>query len=409
VNAHPARQPSNPLQKLHTAASYIALILFGSFALALAISSLNSNWSLGPFHPSPLSHTMPEEDFFNLWSAGNLVRESKLDWIYSSELFDHWKHVHFDPAILTEDWIYPPTVLLIGVPFSYLPLVPAFLLWNLLTTFGAVAIMRSARLPWSVIAVGLAGTASWRSLALGQYGIITGAFVIAGLVIAPRHPIRAGILLGFVTLKPQQGVIVPIAWLASRSWRAIASAALTFGILAAAVGLWLGPQSWALFLTHSRSMARAILEAPPPQPNINTGTSVFWMCRTMGSTVAAATYAQLLAGSIAVWLAYKAWRKHDVDSLTRVAFTVCLSLMVTPYGYTSDMVAFSIAVAIILRNDHWQLRLVHVFLWLWPLYCIIVTIETGILLTPPVVAIAAYLAWRQMHRTSEGGEMLRQP
>ena len=95
VNAHPARQPSNPLQKLHTAASYIALILFGSFALALAISSLTSNWSLGPFHPSPLSHTMPEEDFFNLWSAGNLVRESKLDWIYSSELFDHWKLVHF--------------------------------------------------------------------------------------------------------------------------------------------------------------------------------------------------------------------------------------------------------------------------------------------------------------------------
>jgi alpha-1,2-mannosyltransferase len=384
------------LKAFHVVLSWTLLVLFGAVAIYGSVHFTASDWSMGPFHPGPLSRTMPEEDFANLWSAGHLVRLGRLDWVYSSQLFEAWKQGQFGTSLRTQDWIYPPTVFLLGVPLSYLPLVPAFVLWDIGTLIAAILLLRWARLPWPILLAGLLGPATWRSLILGQYGTITGALVIAGLLMAASKPIRAGIMLGFVTLKPQQGVIVPVAWFAARFWRAIVAAGVTFGLLAGAIILWLGPQAWILFLTRSSMMARGILVTPPPQPNINTGVSVFWMCRTMGSSVAVAYDAQFVVAVIAVILTYLAWRKQNVDNLARIALTACLSLMITPYGYTSDMVAFSIAVAIIVNNNRWRLRVVDVFLWLWPFYCVIVTTVSGILFTPFVVAIAASLSWRQM-------------
>ena len=247
------------LTESHTVFSWMALVFFGSAAILGSIHSTEINWSTGPFHPSPLSHTMPEEDFANLWSAGHLVRFGRLNWVYSSHLFEAWKQGQFGSSLRTQDWIYPPTVFLVGIPLSYLPLLPAFFLWDIGTLIVAILLLRWARLPWKIMTIGLLGPATWQSLILGQYGTITGAMVIAGLLTAPRSPIRAGIILGLATLKPQQGIIVPIAWFAARFWRAISMAALTFGMLAMTIISLLGRHAWVLFFTHSRTMARGIL------------------------------------------------------------------------------------------------------------------------------------------------------
>lgn len=392
---------------VHVVLSWLLLLFFGAAAFKGSIRSETLYWSLGPFHPSPVTNTMPEGDFANLWSAGHLIRLGRIDWLYSSNLFTVWKHSQFGDSLIPQDWIYPPTVLLLGVPLSYLPLVPAFLVWDVGTLIVAIILLRWARLPWLILLVGLLGPATWRSLVLGQYGTITGALVVAGLLAAPNSPIRAGIMLGLATLKPQQGMIVPIAWLAARSWRAIAAAATTFVVLGGAVTAWLGWHAWGLFFKNSSAMGRIILDAPPPQDNINTGVSVFWMCRTLGSTITVAYAAQILVASIAVVLTYLAWRKPDVDAQARLAFTVCASLMVTPYGYTSDMVAYSIAVAILVKQNSWRIRLVDVFLWLWPYYGMIFTIRYGVLWTPAVVAVAAGLAWHQMHRNGRRRSAMR--
>jgi alpha-1,2-mannosyltransferase len=398
------------MKAFHVVFSWMVLVLLGAVAIYGSIHSTKINWSLGPLHPGPLTRTMPEEDFANLWSAGHLVRSGRLDWVYSSHLFEAWKQGQFGASLRTQDWIYPPTVFLLGVPLSYLPLVPAFILWDIGTLIAAVLLLRWARLPWPILLVGLLGPATWRALILGQYGTITGALVIAGLLVAANKPVRAGIMLGFVTLKPQQGIIVPIAWFATRYWRAIVAAGLTFGLLAATIILWLGKHAWVLFFTQSNLMARAILVMPPPQDNINSGVSVFWMCRTMGSNVAIAYDAQFIVALIAVILTFLAWRRQNADNLARIAFTACTSLMITPYGYTSDMVAFSIAVAIIVSNNRWRLRVIDVLLWLWPAYCALITVHSGILFTPFVVAAAAALSWRQMAgQTAMSGPTTQMP
>jgi hypothetical protein len=382
----------------HLVMSWFLLAFLGYWAFHFSVRSIGYAWSLGPYHPSPLSHTMPEEDFANLWAAGHLVRLGRLDWVYSSPLFEAWKQARFGASLRVQDWIYPPSVLLLGVPLSFLPLLPAFFLWDSVTLVIAILVLRWARLPWPILLVGLLGPATWRSLTLGQYGAITGALVIAGLMAAPGRPIRAGILLGLATLKPQQGVIVPVAWLAARAWRPIAAAAATLLALALLTSLLFGPHAWVLFFTNSSAMAKGILDLPPPQDNINTGVSVFWMCRTFGWQIGPSYDAQFAAAILAVGLTWFAWARPCADPLARIAFTACASLMITPYGYTSDMVAYSIGVAVIASRNGWRLRLVDVVLWFWPFYCTLVTKLSGLLLTPVFTAAAAGLAWRLMER-----------
>ena len=373
------------------------------FATLLEIRTL---WSQGAMHPTPPSGMVAEGDFTNLWMAGQLARLGHLDWLYTARLFESWRNHAFGARLVPEPWIYPPTVLLIGVPLSFLPLAAAYVLWNATSLLVAVLVLRHARLPWPILLIGLGAPASWRSLILGQYGVVTGALAVAGLLLAARQPIRAGILIGLCTLKPQQAVIVPVAWLAARNWRAIFAATAVFAAMALAILASLGSQPWMLFLTQSRLSMHAILEAPLPQPYINTGVSVFWMAHTLGAGFPAAYALQGLAATTAAVLVYKAWRRFDAEPLARMAATACLSLLVTPYGYTFDMVAYSIAVTAIVANNGWRIRLLEGLLWLWPGYCPMVSKATGIVLTPVCVAITAALAWRQMQRGRGGFAML---
>ena len=233
---------------------------------------------------------------------------------------------------------------------------------------------------------------------LGQYGVITGALVVAGLLLAPRYPFRAGIMLGLCTLKPQQAAIVPFAWLAARNWRAFVTAVSVTVVLAVMICGWLGIHAWTMFLTQSHLSMQALLEAPLPQPNISNGISVFWMARTLGFGMPEAYTLQGLSAVVAVIMVYRAWRLPKADPLARMAVTVCLSLLIVPYGYTCDMVAYSIAIAVVVANNGWRSRLIDGLLWLWPGYCQIVDPGQGMVLNPAFITITAAMAWQQMAR-----------
>lgn len=222
------------------------------------------------------------------------------------------------------------------------------------------------------------------------------ALLIASLLSAPAKPIRAGLMVGLMSMKPQLAVIVPIAWFAQRFWCAILAAMATLIIIAVIIDFTVGSHAWILFFTHSRLVTRAVLEAAPTQAYIDTGVSVFWLCRTLGAGVAFSYAAQSISALVFGALVYVAWRKPQVNERARVAFTACAGLMVVPYGYNCDMVAYSIALGIIVSLNNWRLRLVDMFLWIAPFYSVMLTTLYGILFMPFFIAMACYLAWRQM-------------
>ncbi len=351
---------------------------------------------------------LPTGDFANLWSAGRLSRAGHLRVLYASDAFTGWKQMQFGHAVLRDDWIYPPLVLPLGAVISLLPIPAGFLLWNAGTMAAMVWLLRFAGLGWGAVLLGVTCPAEWLCLIYGQYGGIISCLVFTGLVLGARRPVAAGIMLGLVTCKPQTGLLVPAAWLASRRWRAIATSCAVTAVLAVLPVLCFGPASWSLFLTRSRTMAVALVQAKFGQGYQLTGTSVFWMLRSFGMAVPGAYAGQIVAACFAGFAVFCLWRKPG-DVLRQASLTMFLSLFVAPYGFSVDMVGYSVALAVLAQRRGWRVNLFDGLLWLWPGYAAIVTHSTGVLLTPIVVGIAALSAWRELRRRDEPapGERIR--
>jgi hypothetical protein len=81
-----------------------------------------------------------------------------------------------------------------------------------------------------------------------------------------------------------------------------------------------------------------------------------------------------------------------------------LSLLATPYGYTDDMVGYSVALAACAARRGWRIDVLDAMLFLWPAFCPIVFMRTGVLLTPVVVAVAGLrVFWRGRGGVVTGG------
>src|SRR5271155_1877165 len=107
-------------------------------------------------------------------------------------------------------WSYPPLFLLIVILPAQLPYVTAFLLWCG-TTLGlyaltiaaiarrAAAFLVACAMPWAGV-----------EFMLGQNGFLTAAVIGAALLQLEKRPFVSGLLLGFLSYKPQFGILFPL-------------------------------------------------------------------------------------------------------------------------------------------------------------------------------------------------------
>ncbi len=359
-----------------------------------------------PFSADPPC-AAPQCDFSAFWPAGLLARQGSFRALYQPPSFLAWRQHVLGPAASALDWYYPPPVLLPAAAISTLPFELGFFVWVATLTGLAVIVLRSAALPWPVIGLGLLSPAALWNGELGQLGAITGSLLVAGLLALPAAPTRAGVWLGCLLFKPQAAILAPLALLAA-SRRALLAGTATAGAWLLVTTLLLGTAAWAGFFAYGQSSARAVLQLPFPAGTTDFfGVSVFWMVRSFGAGLRLAYTAQATAALLAAALAWRLWhRRSDADATSRMALTVFLSLLATPYGYTDDMVAYSIALAALARRRGWQTGLADALFWLWPGLCPIVTHRTGILVTPLVVALAV---WRTWHRAGLGVPLLPRP
>jgi hypothetical protein len=144
-------------------------------------------------------------------------------------------------------------------------------------------------------------------------------------------------------------------------------------------------------------MATALVEARFGQGYQLTGTSVFWMCRSFGCGLHAAFAMQIVAAALATIATYRVWRMPG-DPLPRVSLTMFLTFFILPYGFSADMVGYSIGLAILAQQRQWKVSLLDGLLWLAPGYTALLTASTGALLTPCIVGIAVFTGRRALYR-----------
>jgi glycosyl transferase family 87 len=190
----------------------------------------------------------PFPDFLLYWSAARVVITNGPGAIYSAPAFN---------AVVRAEWgsgppwpyLNPPVLAWILTPFALLPFSIAFGVWLVASTVALAASARLCGTGWLGVLSAFAFLPVFVALGTGQVAPL----VLLALVVMVRLErsgrwAEAGALLAILTVKPQLGLLVPVALLAAGRWRPVAVAAglgiavglatfLTFGL--AGTGAWL--------------------------------------------------------------------------------------------------------------------------------------------------------------------------
>jgi hypothetical protein len=243
-------------------------------------------------------------------------------------------------------WQHPPTMLLLIFPLAFLPYLASYGLWAGATVgafFFAARSIWNERLP---LFLALATPAAFQSLITGQTGFLTAALLSTVALFADRRPVLAGLAAGLLTVKPQLGLLIPIVFAASGSWRAFAVAAATGLALAGASVAAFGAESWTAFLgavaEHGGLMGSTVF----PYHKL---VSPFGGATMLGASAELAAVVQAAAGLLLAAAAAIVWRRTKETDL-RLAILCAAAPLATPYAFYYEAAVFIPAVLALARR-----------------------------------------------------------
>lgn len=291
-------------------------------------------------------------DFSQVWVAGLETLRGHPDQPFDVARHISEQHAQFGEKSDVYGWHYPPFFLAPAALLALLPYLEALAVWQIgtLTLYLAaiVCILRSSGLDLlRVIVAALAFPAVLINLAHGQNGFLTAALLGFGFAALEKRPSLAGLCLGLLAYKPQFAVVLPIALIAGRQWRAFLAAAATIAAMTLASVIAFGPQSWAAFF-NSLAFTREIVieQGATGFPKIQ---SVFAAVRLLGGDVELAYAVQAGGGLLVVGALALLWRSQ-ADGRLKSAATITATLLTTPYCLDYDMVALGPAIAFLVAH-----------------------------------------------------------
>jgi arabinofuranan 3-O-arabinosyltransferase len=243
---------------------------------------------------------------------------------------------------------YPPTFTLVLVPLAMLPYVAAFLTWESATLVSCIAVVYLIVRRQPAISLALASPfAAWNFL-IGQNGFLTASLLGASLLLFERRPVLAGVFIGCLTYKPQFGILLPVALIAARQWRACVSAAVTAIFLVAASAAAFGVDGWAAFPQALFAEGRETMLVSPDWGFLLQ--TVYGLILVLHGGAALAWLAQGAATAgvgVIVWLVWRSPARYALKAATLST----AALMATPYAFAYDLAAIAIPVAFLASDQ----------------------------------------------------------
>jgi arabinofuranan 3-O-arabinosyltransferase len=243
---------------------------------------------------------------------------------------------------------YPPTFTLILVPLAMLPYLAAFLTWEAVTLVCCIMVVYLIVRRQPAVSLMLASPfAAWNFL-IGQNGFLTASLLGASLLLLERQPVLAGVFIGCLTYKPQFGILLPVALISARQWRACVSAAVTAIFLVAASAAAFGVDGWVAFPRALFAQGSGTMFASPDWGFLLQSVYGLILVLHGGAALAWLTQGVATAGvAIIVWLV---WRS-PVHYAQKAATLSTAALMATPYAFAYDLAAIAIPVAFLASDQ----------------------------------------------------------
>lgn len=283
--------------------------------------------------------------------GASFVNSVFLFWGWSAFLHGHPAALLYDHRVLHRfmaglpgsprrdlPFVYPPSALVFLWPVAWMAPVPSFAVWSAASfaAYVAAAWRRDARLA----TLGLAAIApsTFAALFTGQTALFAAALMIGACRALPRRPVLAGVLFGLLTVKPQYGVLVPVALLAARQWRVIAVAVATTLVLVVLGGVVFGWGGWLRLPAALAALSREVAADPlfpRYSPTFAAGLRMLGLSPDLIRAVAAVV-------SLAVMAAIWAMFRRPLSPFALAALIVG-AFLVTPYAAFYDLPVVSFA------------------------------------------------------------------
>ena len=272
-------------------------------------------------------------------------------------------------------WFYPPSFLVLLLPFAPLGLVGSYVAFQLATggLLAAALNKDGAATSRYLIAAVLISPAASNNMLDGQCAFLVAGLMVAGVRLIAARPILAGALLGLLSFKPQFFLLVPFALLALEQWRSLIAAAVSAIVLALLSALIFGVELWIWWVPQ----AIANLTSPDPkwvEYGRIWGNSV-WACTVLlGLPPRLASLLQLAAlvgSAIATFVAFRSQLSTD----KKLAMLLAGAVLAAPHSGPYDALLLATAVGLLLAGEasapneapNWLHWLLGIGIWVIPL------------------------------------------
>ncbi|MGF1501249.1 MAG: glycosyltransferase family 87 protein [Paracoccaceae bacterium] len=277
-----------------------------------------------------LASTEGEEiriDFMVFWGAAQLALAGDPVGTLDREILGA------SQAALQQDWlpwVYPPGFLLAVAPLGLLPFWAAWTVFAWGSVLAFVAALRPFAGGVTPLLLGIAfAPGILTALILGQTTLWWFAGLLAALAaLRRRKEVLAGVLIGLLTLKPQLGLLIPVALIAGGYWRAVAAASVTALGLAALGTAVVGWNYWPA-LAEAAAVHRDFLVAIAPDNQLMI--SPYALMAGIGVPHGPAIGAQWALSAAAALAVFLVWRRAGGSFDLRVAVLVAGIAVATPY------------------------------------------------------------------------------
>lgn len=351
-----------------------ALVALIVIYLALFVYKLLQNYAVLPAQGKTDGY-----DFMAFWSAAVLALDGFPLLAYQFQSIREVQEAIFPLDVGAYPWLYPPSFLLVMLPFGALPYLLAYFIWIFATLALLCAVIwRFVPHPAALLVL-LATPLSDRVFATGQTSFLTTALLGLFVLDLERRPSRAGLWLGLLTLKPQLGVLAPVALLLGRHWRTIAAAALTALALGAASLAVFGLASWRSFFDSLGFISQKLATSDNVLAVI---ASPFSTLRLAGADMEVSYAVHLgLAAVAGLLVAWVWWRPFATD--LKAACLIAGAALVSPFHHDYDLMILAVPFAILVRRalrSEWLKGEPEglFFVWLYPALATIIAVNTGL-------------------------------
>ena len=340
-------------------------------------------------------------DFLVFHAAIRAWAEGKAAIVYNIDAFTEFQNAiypdRFPNVVHFRPFFYPPIWLLMLLPLAGFAVGKAYAVFMAGSAAIATA-LEGRRDWWGWLAIVTSPAAVWTVLS-GQNTFLSLALFYGGFHLLERSPAAAGILLGLLAYKPQIWVLVPVALLAARRWRAFAWTIGTVCLLSlVSVGVF-GLDFWRAFFDAAREAGSAHVVNEMFERIFMHMTTLLAAARIVGLPAGVAGAIQLAGSALAIAAVWLAFRRHG-PSEARTAVLVTATFLVSPYTLNYDLLLLMPAVVALFRQGAAEgfrpmERLVHLALWLIPTFGMILN-RLDLPLMPLIILAFGWFAWKRL-------------